>query len=498
MAKSSGKAGSLFYGMTLDAKDFKKRLKDVRKTLKSVGDEMRESFATISTGFAVVGAGVAAGTTAMLAFAHSTAEANNEQILLANSIGSTHSEVAGLELATNKWGVETDMVIDKMREFGGMDEFKKLADDVKNAGDEQAQLNKAVELFGGEGAKMLALLQQGSAGLEAMEQEAIALGLALSPKQIAENTVAWGQFEDALLSLKGLGKQIGTSFNEMFGTAAAGAEGLIKTFGTDIKGAFKGLADFITGAMEVTFNWFADNGIPFINAFVNFANNIGEAFANIFNFIRGEGDSTFNFIGSLFSGFTDFLATFKQSLVAGITNAISGVVKGATSILVKFNTFLGELAEGFAAILQKLPGVSDDLAKKVREATQQENKNIKAFYGDIVKSLDLVTEQQTDEAAKILEKQRKQNEKQAAIFKGITKAFSFEFEKAGEKLSDANKKAADAVDIISGQRATLAATGTQEEFKIRNQQQDRLLTLNQQQLTELKKANRLERDKGVI
>ena len=42
MAKSSGKAGSLFYGMTLDTKEFKKSLKDARKAMKSTGEAIRE------------------------------------------------------------------------------------------------------------------------------------------------------------------------------------------------------------------------------------------------------------------------------------------------------------------------------------------------------------------------------------------------------------------------------------------------------------------------
>ncbi len=115
MAQSSGKAGSLFYGMTLDTKDFKKRLKDARKTLKKAGEEMRQSFTMIGKGFAVVGTAAAAGTAGMFAFAKSTAEATNEQILLADSIGATQSEIAGLELASTRWGVETSMLIDKMR-----------------------------------------------------------------------------------------------------------------------------------------------------------------------------------------------------------------------------------------------------------------------------------------------------------------------------------------------------------------------------------------------
>ena len=64
---------------------YDKVLKDVRKSLKSAGEEMRETLSAIGTGFTVVGTAVAAGATGILAFTKATAEANNEQILLANS-----------------------------------------------------------------------------------------------------------------------------------------------------------------------------------------------------------------------------------------------------------------------------------------------------------------------------------------------------------------------------------------------------------------------------
>ena len=180
MTKSSGKAGSLFYGMTLDTKEFKKKLKDARKLVGSAGKKMAEGFKTIAKGATIVSTAFAAGSAALLVFAKNTAQATNAQLLLADSIGATQGEIAGLELSADKLGVETSMLIDKVREFGGIDAFKKYANQVKDAGDEQAQINKAIEIFGGEGAKMVNILKQGAEGLNAMEQEAMALGLALS------------------------------------------------------------------------------------------------------------------------------------------------------------------------------------------------------------------------------------------------------------------------------------------------------------------------------
>ena len=489
MAKSSGNAGSLFYGMSLDTKEFKKKLKDARKALKSAGDEMRETFTAIGKGFAIAGGAIAAGTTGLFLFAKSTAEATNEQILLADSIGATQAEIAGLSLASTRWGVSQDMLIDKMREAGGIEAFKDIADQVKSAGNETAQLAKAQELLGNEGLKLLPILQQGAGGLAAMEQEAVALGLALSPEQIAQNNVAWGKFENTMLKIEGLSKQLGTSFLEFFGTASAGVDGLIDAFGTDIKAAFKSTADFLTDSMTTAFQWFAENGIPFINGFIRFANNIGEAFSNIFGFIKGEGSSTFNFIGELFDSFVDFMATFKQTLIAGITGSISTVINGAFGLLSKFNTFVGEQVEGLAALVQMIPGVSKDLSKNVREAFSEQSESIENFGKELSKPFADISEDQTNEAAKILEEQRKKNEEQSKKFIDATASLSADFKKAGEVAGDVaktNESAAKAVAGLSDQRTSIAITGSQEEFRIRQGGQQ--LALQQKQLSEMKKT----------
>jgi hypothetical protein len=60
---------------------------------------------------------------------------------------------------------------------------------------------KAQELLGNEGLKLLPILQQGASGLKSMEMEARALGLALSPEQIQQNNIAWGQFENTMLKV---------------------------------------------------------------------------------------------------------------------------------------------------------------------------------------------------------------------------------------------------------------------------------------------------------
>ena len=136
MAESKGKIGSLFYGMSLDTKEFKKKLKSARKTLEQQGKAMRDSFKQIAKGFAVVAAaGIAAGT-GILFFAKNTLAATNAQLLLADSLGATQKEIAALDLMAEAFGVSQDMLIDKMREAGGSDAFKDIAEQVWGSGDE--------------------------------------------------------------------------------------------------------------------------------------------------------------------------------------------------------------------------------------------------------------------------------------------------------------------------------------------------------------------------
>ena len=494
MAKSSGKAGSLFYGMTLDTTDFKKQLKDARKNLKKAGQEIKVTIGAISSGFAIAAAGVGLGTVAMLAFAKSTAESTNAQILLADSIGATQADIAGLELASTRWGVEQTMLIDKMREAGGIDAFKKIADQVKGAGDESAQMAKSMELLGNEGLKLLPILQQGSEGLNSMTKEAFALGTALNPEQIAQNNVVWTQFENTLLKVDGIGKQIGTSFLEMFGTVSSGADAFITTFGDDIKGAFADTADFMTSAIKRGFEVFIDFGIPFINGFINFANNIGDAFSNVFSFIRGDGDSTFSFLAGFFDGFNAFLATFQQTFTAGITGSISTVINGAFGLVAGFNDFLGGMIGGLAQLLEDIGLEDEGFAKNVRDAFADQSKEIKGFGKDLAEPFKVAAEDNINAAAKILEEQRKKNEADQAKFTAVLGNFNLKFAEASKVAADSSSKIiSDAIKSTAGlssERGGLALTGSQTEFNIRNSQGNKQIELATKQLTEQTKTRR--------
>jgi hypothetical protein len=500
MAQAKGKVGSLFFGMTLDTNDFKKNLKDIKKKLAASGKEMQESFAKIAKAGAAIAVGFAAAGAGLILFAKNSAAATNEQLLLADSLGTTQSKIAALDLAAEKFGVSQDMLIDKMREFGGVDEFTKIAEQVKNAGDKTAQLAKAQELLGNEGLKLLPILQLGAEGLKAMEQEAFDLGLALSPKQIEESRVAWQAYEETLISFKGLGKQIGVALLEPFGIASAGLGSFIKTFKTDIINAFSFIADVITGFIQGAFELFAEFGIPMINAMLEFAGMLGDTFSDIFGIIADEGGSTFSFIGDFFKGFIDFLATFKQSFIAGVTGAVSTVLTFVFNSLSKFSDFLGDLVTDIAFLAEELGLVGEGFGQAVSDSFVEQGVALRKMGKDLAKPFEDAQEAAIDEAAKILERLSDKNEKDQRTFLSGIKAFNMKFGQTVASAGEVVKKAATEIKTSqqTDQRAGAIVAGSQEEARILNAQGDKNLEIQKQQLNEQKKLNRNFSGVGVF
>jgi len=240
MAESGTKVGSLFWGMTLDTKDFKKKVKDIKKRMKKFGKDMRQSMINAAKGVALAVTGMVAG---LAAIVKSSADVINMQNILADSIGATQSEIAALELAADSMGVSYDQLIDKMREAGGIDAFKQMADDVRSAGDQTAQLAKAQELLGNEGLKLLPILRLGSKGMEDFEREARRLGLALDPQQTEDLVSVWSEYEKLMQEIRGVVRLVAVEFSSMFKGALSGARELIEFFRNNIPNMLEILAD---------------------------------------------------------------------------------------------------------------------------------------------------------------------------------------------------------------------------------------------------------------
>ena len=249
MAQSSGKAGSLFYGMTLDTTEFKKRLKDARKSLGKAGKQMRESFKGVAAAGGILGGVMGALSAALAKMTITSAEAASNQVILAKSIDATTQELDGLILAANDFGVSQDEIIDKMREFGGMDAFKRYADQVKGAGDELAQMAKAQEIFGNEGLRFLPILQLGADGLKEYTEAAIEAGNALPTNKIVQLSQAWEEYQSTLFTVTGIQKKFAADFAKPLSEFLVGLRLIFKTMSDNVTPAFKEWTNILSESM---------------------------------------------------------------------------------------------------------------------------------------------------------------------------------------------------------------------------------------------------------
>ena len=211
MATGDDRVGLLFWEMTLNDDEFNKKVKKAEESLDQLDTSGGASLTSLANSFNEI---KDAGTSLLNTFkalSIDQIEVVAQTKILADSIGATTAEFEGLTMASEQLVGDAGMVIDKMREFGGIDDFKALADDVKNAGSETEQLAKAVELFGGEGAKMLPVLQLGADGLKEFEDQALATGRALSPEETEEAAEAYRQWNDLVDTATGLARKLGVA-----------------------------------------------------------------------------------------------------------------------------------------------------------------------------------------------------------------------------------------------------------------------------------------------
>ncbi|MCC6797712.1 MAG: hypothetical protein IT366_21545 [Candidatus Hydrogenedentes bacterium] len=138
-----------------------------------------------------------------------------------DQLGINTEKLKAYEIGARKSGLEQETLIAGLTRFGnllsksglniGIDEGLRLAaDDIMGLTSETDRLRAATELFGrNAGRQFLSFLEDGSAGLDAMEADAKRLGAAFSRVDIAEIEAANDAFEDISIALENVAGVIG-------------------------------------------------------------------------------------------------------------------------------------------------------------------------------------------------------------------------------------------------------------------------------------------------
>ena len=498
MAKSSGKAGSLFYGMSLDTTEFKKRLKDARKDLKKAGKAMRETLKGVAAAGGILAGSLTAVAVGLSKMTINSGEAAATQTILAKSIGATTQELDGLIMAAQSLGVGQTELIDKMREFGGIDEFKKIADQVKNAGSELEQMALAQEILGNEGLRFLPILQLGADGLRAYTEEAIKSGNALPASKISQLTLAWEEYQGVLFSISGTQKKFSAEFAKPLAEFLNGLKLIFSSMSDQIIPSFREWTGMLSESMPKILkgifsiasgfsSWFqlTMQGITSITEGLFGMGNQGKESRGI---LQSLGDTIATIpetamitIKRIGAGLTSIFQLVGNSILRAVMAPLKLIIETLDDILKKFGS--SGLNKEAMADLDKfklnLVDVFEDLTKEGglfdTSTLEKEKDNIikdriaeeKKFEKDLSDSQSALA----DRLKKLIDSlsPKKTGDAIAKMFSGSNAVMSEDLaSRFGIKFGSAIESALK----ISQERAGMAVTGSQEEFRARTKKED--------------------------
>jgi len=243
---------TLSVSVTAQTEAFERGMKRMRKELKAVGRDVADAGRVVGTfGIAVAAAG-AAGLTLLVKNAMETIDATaklSDRMGIATEtlIGFQHAaELGGVSAEELRIGLETMLKgVSAGTDPGAA--FKSFADEIVALNDPVAQAQRAVEIFGKSGQRLLPILLEGSAGLNAAAAEAERLGISFS-------RVDAGMVEranDALTNVKNVFKGIGISLAVELAPLIEAAAKLFTDWATSGEGMGSKVTAALQGAVNI-------------------------------------------------------------------------------------------------------------------------------------------------------------------------------------------------------------------------------------------------------
>ena len=474
----NGKVGNLFFGINLDSREFKKGMKKVKRNMKKFQKDMKAGFDEIGKGALALTAGITTLSAGVLKLTKDQADLVNAQDILAKSLGSTQAEIAGLELAADSMGVSYDMLVDKMREFGGVDAFKGYADDVKNAGNATDQLAKAQEIFGNEGLKLLPILQQGSQGLDDYVLKAKELGLALNANEVDQMVTAWGAYESAMQRVTGITRKLSVESSGAFEDLALNLDAFVNNNMEEIIVGAKRIAD----AFRI---YFSNSAIA-----VNYLMDEFKAFIQDFG-------SEISILEALIIGIQKPFEVVLMTMIKASEKFLSIVsypFRALAGIMIDAIDLMGDIAQG---LINLVPGGSNqatDFLNRLTEATKELKSEFAtddvtgAFDGLVFSGFQDEFKSEIDD---ILKQSRKVGKQASMEFqKGLEDIRNTSTGKAMRELIDAPEAK---TEVTQGSN-TMAVAGSITAFNLENQKstgiEEQQLSVQQKMLRGIDKMSR--------
>lgn len=381
---------------------------------------------------ALGGLGVVLSAGAMVAYVRSAIDAADATSKLAQSVGLSTEQVAGLQLAYGQSGLEQTRMVESLAKLTqaavtGNEAFDALGISVRNSDgsfrttrevladvaerfqnmeDGTAKTALAMKLFGETGGQLIPLLNGGAEGLQYFDDAATRLGLTISDKTAKEAE----KFNDTLdlmtQGAKGVSLQVAA---ELLPTMNDLAGSLLTAFNDSTR-----LAN-ITGVLSAGMKVLASAGILVVDTLSFLTRNIG-AFADAVGMVlRGDFAGAFDVVKARISEIpeevrnaADSITSVWQPVADEGVSALSSIKGGATAV---------------GDALSKTGEKADKLAEKI---AKQAEKEWDEYFQGMLKGWEMVDKAQADfmaEGERVFQETRTPLEQYIARIEYLQKLF---------------------------------------------------------------------------
>lgn len=297
----------------------------------------------------------------------STTETVSSQNDLANRLGLTYGELAGLSFAGSLVGVSMDTIgaamtraqvafanaangsktataafaamglsVADLNGLSAEQQFEAIAQAISQLPTEAERAAAAVRIFGRAGAQLLPLFNQGAAGIQAAREEADRFGLTLTNTQAGNIDNMGDAFDRAQAAITGVVQQIvaylapaiesvTTQFTNLVGNI--GGANIGQAIGDGILQGARFLAsigDFVIANFSGVFEYLSSVGQQW-NTVFDFGNRVAQFFYGAFKTLEAAGNTAAAAIFAAASYFSDtaaeFASTYSQAAADNITAA---------------------------------------------------------------------------------------------------------------------------------------------------------------------------------
>jgi hypothetical protein len=352
------KAGGAWVEIFADNSPLRRTLKSSAKLLSSFAQPVLAASKYLAGGFAIASTAALAATKKFADYSDQIADMSSRTGVSVKALSElgyaakmSGSELSALEPAirTMQKGIVSGSATGILEKLGldrqtiakmnPEDQFLAIADKLSGITDPAQQAAYAMQIFGKSGTQLLGMMKDGSAGIEAMRQEARDLGVSLSDDAAAKA----GAFNDALDKIMMAG------------------QGVANVIGAALAPALTWLAEAVAKQAASFGKWLA-SVLEFVGSYENAMATLKLIWVTVTANLEGVWDTVISNLAPPFVTAFEYIAGFFDNVITGMLIAFENVAAGMKVIA---HEIADDVAAAFQDALGKVRGLIKDLGEMI-------------------------------------------------------------------------------------------------------------------------------------